>query len=160
MKCTKIERITVELQFLASNKTIANLLFSEEFSLSSIFCLYSHSVVKWTIPHSQCALVKYGSIVELPTVFKLSLYEWCWNSGTMHHSLCYYTHIFQQHPFQKWMVVHMFSSARGGRGDFSCPFSYHFSFFLGEGVGVDMWMHNHLICHAGHHGVRFIRHKK
>lgn len=105
-----------------------------------VFCLYSHCALKWTIPHSQCVLVKYTCMVELPTAFELSLYERCWKSGTMHHKLGYYTHIFQQHPCQEWMAVHTFSSARGGRGDFSCLILFIFLFLGGWGRGGGGYM--------------------
>lgn len=108
---------------------------SEEFSLCSVFCLYSHCALKMNNPSlSECTLVEYSSMVELPTAFELSLYERCWSAGTMHHSLSYYTHIFPLHPCQRWMVEHTFSSARGGRGDFSCLFLFIF-LFLGGGRG-------------------------
>lgn len=105
------------------------------FSLLCLLSLFSLRFKKWTIPHSQSVLL-WSTAARLNSLQHLSypLYERCRTAGTMHHSLCYYTHIFQRHPCQRWMVVNTLSSARGGRGDFSCLFLFIF-LFLGGGRG-------------------------
>lgn len=155
MKCTKLERTTVEMQFLASNKTTADL---QKNSLSrSLFTVLSNehfltlSVLLWNTP----AWLNSLQHLSYPCMSDAGNLAQCTTDCVM--ILIYFSSIHARNGWQCTRLVPLVEKEVIFLVSF---FSFFFFWENGEEEGESIWMRNHLICHAGHHGVRFIRHKK